>query len=336
MKSLRTLIVLLFLTAALVLGLSAANIGAADHLDSPQVMADGRLDINDVYAFQSPENPDNTVLVMTVNPLAGVVSPLTFSTSGRYYFNIDQNGDAKADLTYELLFRDRHDGSQKVTLVSKDANGARRLITGATNQVLEIPGGGKLTASLFDDPFFFDLTSFRNGLTFCDGDEFDFFAGFNTSAIVLEVPSEWLGPDNIGVWAHTKLGDLQFDRKGRPAVNTVFIPSDQKDAFNRNLPQYDQVNYRDEVVATIVALSGDPALAEALADVLLPDILTIDTSNPAGFLNGRALADDVIDAELNLITGGAVPSDCVDSNDKAFSPTFPYLAEPHMVLSSEQ
>jgi hypothetical protein len=66
----------------------------------------------------------------------------------------------------------------------------------------------------------------------------------------------------------------------------------------------------------------------ALADVLLPDILTVDTSNPAGFLNGRGLADDVIDVEYALVTNGAVTTDCV-SNDSAFTDTFPYLAPPN-------
>ncbi len=333
MRSYRTLMVCILLMITLVVGVSAAQIGAADHLDSPLVMADGRTDINDIYAFQSPENAGNTVLVMTVNPLAGVASPTAFHPTAGYTFNIDQDGDARADLTYRLQFRDRPDGSQRVTLYSKDNNGVNRLVTGLTGQTLTIPGGGKLTASLFDDPFFFDLVSFRNGLTFCDGDEFDFFAGLNVSAIVLEVPSSWLGPSNIGVWAHTDVGGLQIDRMGRPAVNTVFISSADKDTFNRSLPVYDQVNFRDQVVAVITALSGDPALAEALADVLLPDILTVDTSNPAGFLNGRALANDVIDAELNLITGGAVTGDCVDANDKPFNATFPYLATPHMVTT---
>jgi hypothetical protein len=62
---------------------------------------------------------------------------------------------------------------------------------------------------------------------------------------------------------------------------------------------------------------------------LLPDILTIDVASPAGFLNGRKPADDVIDAELGLITEGFVTTDCVGSNDKAFPSTFPYLAAPH-------
>ena len=46
---------------------------AADHLDAPVLRAPGQggRDINDVYAFQSPTNPANSVLVMTVNPFAG-------------------------------------------------------------------------------------------------------------------------------------------------------------------------------------------------------------------------------------------------------------------------
>jgi hypothetical protein len=72
---------------------------------------------------------------------------------------------------------------------------------------------------------------------------------------------------------------------------------------------------------------GNPTVG-VLADILLPDILTVDTSNPAGFLNGRGLADDVIDAELALVTNGAVTTDCV-ANDSAFSDSFPYLAPPN-------
>ena len=69
--------------------------------------------------------------------------------------------------------------------------------------------------------------------------------------------------------------------------------------------------------------------AAALADLLLPDILTVNVENSDGFLNGRGLADDVIDAELNLLTDGAIPPDCIDENDKDFLTIFPYLAAPH-------
>ncbi|MGZ4280572.1 MAG: DUF4331 family protein [Gaiellaceae bacterium] len=57
-------------------------------------------------------------------------------------------------------------------------------------------------------------------------------------------------------------------------------------------------------------------------------MLTFDTSSSAGFLNGRKLTDDVIDAELGLITNGAVPGDCV-ANDSTFLSGFPYLGSPN-------
>jgi len=150
------------------------------------------------------------------------------------------------------------------------------------------------------------------------------------------VPSASLGSNNIGVWARTVANGKQIDRMGRPAINTVFIPNNplepkgtepsQKDKFNEGRPRNDQKRFRDEVVDTLNIFypAGDPTV-DALADILLPDILTVDTSNPAGFLNGRALADDVIDAEYALVTNGAVTTDCV-SNDSAFTDTFPYLA----------
>jgi len=48
-----------------------------------------------------------------------------------------------------------------------------------------------------------------------------------------------------------------------------------------------------------------------------------------GFLNGRKLSDDVIDAELGLVTEGTVKTDCVTGNDVKFWPNFPYLAAAH-------
>jgi hypothetical protein len=334
------------LALALAFGLFAAPAKAADHLDAPGLTPPGgdtRLDITDVYAFQSPSNPNNTVLIMGVNPLAGVLNDGTFRSGASYEFKVDSNGDAKEDQTYRITFS-APDSSlqQRVTLRRTPANhgGGSLLASGHIDQNISISGGGMLRAGVFDDPFFFDLNAFlgTGGRTFCDGSENNFFAGLNISAIVLEVPSSWFGSSNIGVWARTVLNHHQIDRMGRPAINTVFIPNNpfepstsepsQKNAFNAGKPRNDQHNFRGEVVDTLLLLGNSQATADALADVLLPDILTIDTSSPAGFLNGRQLADDVIDAELSLITGGGLPSDCV-ANDSAFSASFPYLASPN-------
>jgi hypothetical protein len=111
---------------------------------------------------------------------------------------------------------------------------------------------------------------------------------------------------------------------GRPAINTVFIPKELKDKFNQTKPADDLAEWKSTVVASLNGLGSDPALADAL----LPDILTFDTAKPWGFLNGRQLTDDVIDAELQLVTGSKAASDFVD-NDSTFLAGFPYLGKPN-------
>jgi hypothetical protein len=341
MKKFSTVVLYSLMALALAFGLVAVPTRAADHLDAPGLTPPGgdtRLDITDVYVFQSPANPGNTVLIMGVNPLAGSLNNGTFRSGAAYDFKIDSNGDAKEDLTYRLRFG-KPNGSlvQQVTLFREGGAGPdvdEPIARGRTGQDITIPGGGMLRAGVFDDPFFFDLNAFL-AIDFCNPGE-NFFAGLNISAIVLEVPSSWLGSNNIGVWARTVLNEKQIDRMGRPAINTVFIPNNpfepsgsepsQKNAFNAGRPQADRRNFRGEVVDTLEIFygAGNPTVS-ALANILLPDILTVDTSNPAGFLNGRGLADDVIDAELGLVTNGAVTTDCV-GNDSAFTNSFPYLA----------
>ena len=338
-----------FLALALVFGLAALPARAADHLDAPGLTSpggDSRLDITDVYVFQSPSNPENTVMIMGVNPLAGVQNDGTFRAGNTSYaFKIDSDGDAIEDLTFRVKFS-RPDDSlmQRVWLgqvggVDADLGGEMRnpIAKGMTGETISIPGGGMLYAGVMDDPFFFDLNGFL-ALDFCAPGETrpNFFAGLNISAIVLEVPSTWLGSNNIGVWARTVANGKQIDRMGRPAINTVFIPNNPfepvgtepslKNKFNETRPRNDQQRFRGEVVDTLSIFYGqDNPTVDALADILLPDILTVDTSNPAGFLNGRGLADDVIDAEYALVTNGAVTTDCV-SSDSAFTGMFPYLA----------
>ena len=312
-------------TAALALFVALQSNFAADHLDSPSVQPNGSLDINDVYAFQSPTNPNNAVLVMTVNPLAGVLSGTTFSSAGAYEFNVDNNGDAKADRSFTAYFTAPRRGSQNVLILRKNGS---VLVSGKTEQSVNFAGGGKMRCGTFDDPFFFDLAGFNNGFQFT-GD--DFFEGMNVSAIVLEIPRTELGGVNVGVWARTSIKGQQFDRMGRPAINTALIPSAMKNAFNAGVPSNDPATFGATVEASITSLNGgDAATAAMLTDILLPDILTVNVTSNAGFLNGRQLANDVIDAELNLLTKGGVTTDGVNANDKPFLTTFPYLATPHV------
>lgn len=339
---------------------------AADHLEAPLVAEDGRTDINDLYAFQSPDDPDNTVLIMTVNPAAGALSPTTFDPDGDYVFKIDQDlgdaDDATADATISVNFGPvAGDGTQSVA-VSGAVSGS-----GTTGTEFALAGGGNAIAGLYDDPFFFDFAAFQGSVkgmgtaAFCEieGDTtgVDFFAGFNVSAIVLEVPSSAItdGGPSIGVWAETDTPNNDAavtDRMGRPGIATVLVPDGFEDTYNMADPDMDDANFAGAASDSLEFLSGldgsgfTEAEADAIADAFLPDILTIDTSSSDGYggptkvLNGRQLEDDVIDISLIVVTGNAAPvggpdkgsvltTDCVDANDKAFPGTFPYLAEAH-------
>ena len=298
---------------------------AADHLDAPSLTGNGQRDINDVYAFQSPTNPNNAVFVVTVNPFAGQLSPSTFGENVVYDLLIDNNGDAQPDVTYSTTFSAPTSGRRQDLVMTR--NGAA-YASGSSVENVTTSTGGTLRADVFDDPFFFDLAGFRNGLNFTGA---NFFEGADVGAIVLEVPRSELGSDTVGVYARTLVNGQQADRMGRPAINTALIPSARKEEFNQGDPADDPAAFGADVRASIQSLNGgDAAHADQVAGVLLPDLLTFDASNPNGFLNGRRLADDVIDAELNLLSKGAVTTDLVN-NDSAFRNAFPYLAAPQVI-----
>jgi hypothetical protein len=309
---------------------------AADHLDSPLVASDGATDITDVYAFTGPEGRA-AIFVVGINPGAGVLphSGTTFGTKIDYLIKIDTDGDARPDIKYLYQFGKANSHGVQTFNVWRNGTWIARGNTGAD---AEVTGGGKTTAGLMDDPFFFDLDGFKgsvlgadNDRALCDGHEVDFFLGLNLTAIVLKVPNSALGGNGmtIGVYATTQTNDgTILDQMGRPAINTVFnnVETDQSDrqTFNESKPFHQVADgHRDHVKDVLMALgASDP---EGLSEALIPDLLTYTTGDMSGFLNGRRLTDDVIDAELGLVTNGAVPSDCI-ANDSDFRSSWPFLA----------
>lgn len=141
----------------------------------------------------------------------------------------------------------------------------------------------------------------------------------------------------------------QQDQMARPAINTVFVTAAaDKDAFNTTAPSAQGAAFQSKFQARLLALNAGYTTnalglnAAAFTGVLATDVLNVSTTgttkfftSTSDFLTGRGLADDVIDNELTLIFGGptgasnpTLTSDNVNSNDKAFSASFPYLASP--------
>ena len=120
---------------------------------------------------------------------------------------------------------------------------------------------------------------------------------------------------------------------GRPAINTVFNSGADKESFNVTPPSKQDdpgKPFRGNVSGVLQALGGyDAATANGLAAALIPDVITYDTaSSNTNILNGRAPTDDVIDAELGIVTQGGIPGDCVGQHGDYLS-SFPYLGNPH-------
>ncbi|MEV0582355.1 DUF4331 domain-containing protein [Nonomuraea sp. NPDC050310] len=81
---------------------------ASSHREAPAIAGDPRNDNTDVYAFVSPDKPDTVTLLANWIPFEepnGGPNFYTFDTNSRYNIKIDNDGDAKPDITYQWTFR---------------------------------------------------------------------------------------------------------------------------------------------------------------------------------------------------------------------------------------
>jgi hypothetical protein len=81
---------------------------ASSHREAPMIADDPSADNTDVYAFRSPDRPSTVTLLAHYVPLqepAGGPNFFPFGEDVRYGIKIDNNGDAKEDITYQFRFR---------------------------------------------------------------------------------------------------------------------------------------------------------------------------------------------------------------------------------------
>ena len=211
----------IFITAFVCLSVIAGGIIiAADHLDAPAV-SHKSTDITDLYVFRG-ENPDNMVFVANTQGLLspGATADAKFDENTMIEINIDNNGDHVEDLVIQCIAKN---GKMKVYGPSAPR------VTGTTSYlninklsaqtditkygqgaIIGIGDNGvKVFAGPRDDPFFFDLTRFKQiiagSATSFNNPGHDTFEGTNVMGLVVEVPKALLGSTGtINVWAETK------------------------------------------------------------------------------------------------------------------------------------
>ena len=110
----RQLLLILFALAisAVALGIVGASkpADASSHREAPFIGGDPEADATDVYAFRSPDRPDTVTLVANYVPLEVAAAGPNFYKFGEdvlYEINVDNDGDARDDLSFQFRFNDR-------------------------------------------------------------------------------------------------------------------------------------------------------------------------------------------------------------------------------------
>src|SRR5260370_26455161 len=282
-----------------------------------------RLDYTDLFAFPKPGDPSKSILIMDMHPSFDVLQsgPTTaepFAPEGLYEIKIDTDGDAIADIAYQVRFASSGGGAQTATL--RRVEGGKAAGTGEGGEVIvqgapvsmgreaQVTQSGdyRFFAGWRSDPFFFDVGAFNNFQFVGE----DFFADKDICSIALEVPNAVLGQNLMGLWARTLSwvdGSWVQAERGARASQTPFLTGEQNAAYRAAEPA-DDARFVGAFAHSLEHYGGfTPGEARRVAGPLLPHLLYYDPTRPASYPdNRRKPPDHAPDAFLTVITNGEV------------------------------
>ena len=99
------------LTSAGLAGLGPLSATASSHREAPLIAGLPQYDNTDLYAFRSPDRQGTVTLAANWIPFeepAGGPNFYAFATDARYDIHVDNDADAKADLTFRWTFKDHY------------------------------------------------------------------------------------------------------------------------------------------------------------------------------------------------------------------------------------
>jgi hypothetical protein len=322
-------------------------------------LGDQRLDLCDLYAFQSPTAADRTVLILNANPNADALHP-----DAIYRLAVDNDGDLLNDIAFSYVFSEPTDGKQTVDVYMATGEQAREADAVGTKIFSQVPvsfvgdephiaRNGDITffAGARSDAFFFDFDGIKNLFDTSGKRNFtephlgaespwtgmDSNTEANVFSTEIELPTAQLGADpDIRIWGRCSVrtnGELQHvDRAGHPSVSSFFNTDDTKLEYNASEPVNDRSRWIDMFVHLMGHTGGyteEEAVAAIDEEGTLPDMLHFDTSKPAQYPNGRVFTDDVIDYRLAFLTKGECPPTGLRPHTDTLR-EFPYLGPPHL------
>ena len=320
-------------------------------------LGDQRLDLCDLYAFQSPTDPTRTAIILNANPRADALHP-----DAIYRLNIDNDGDLHTDIAISYVFSKPDGDKQTVSVfVAKGAEARSAEVVGtkviADAEVSFGPkpnivrsGATTFCAGARSDAFFFDYDGIKNLFDTSGGRNFtaphlggkspwtgvDSNTKANVFSTTIEMPTSELGANSaIRIWGRCSLrenGKLNHvDRAGHPSVSSFFNTDDTKLEYNASEPVNDVRRWTDQFVHLMGHTGGytrDEAIAAIHAEGILPDMLTFDPAKPAKYPNGRVFTDDVINTRLAFLSKGDIPPTGLKPHTDVLR-EFPYLGAPH-------
>ena len=238
----------------------------SDHISGPRALADPIGDITDLYAFPSPEQPQNLVLVMNTLPFA---QPSDLFSAGLVYrFRLrplaqpSTDGDRMRfvaggdELVVDCVFSDPTRGHD---VRSPEQEGTCTLSTGGSAAfVVGEPDGGsgpgiRAFGGVRWDPFIMDApaalkTIATRELAFTDPGAI-YLDGKDVLSIVVEIDAGVLGGASlVGVVAETLTRgrfNVRIERVGRPEVKNMMLAPKEFDPVNRDLEVRDLYNMED-------------------------------------------------------------------------------------------
>ncbi len=320
-------------------------------------MGDQRLDLCDLYAFQSPNDAARTVIILNANPNADALHP-----DAIYRLNIDNDGDYLTDIAFSYVFSQPQNGRQKVNVFmakgvdarSPEAIGKKIISDGEVSFGLKpnIIKAGDITffAGSRSDAFFFDFDGIKNLFDIRGKRNFtephlggkspwtgvDSNTEANVFSTVIEIPTSELAPrPELHIWGRCSIRRdgrlLHVDRAGHPSVSSFFNTDDTKEEYNASEPVNDRARWLDQFVH-LMAHTGNYTRDEAIAAIdkerTLPDVLSFDPTRPTRYPNGRSFTDDVINYRIAFLTKGQCPPTGLKPHTDILN-EFPYMGTPH-------
>jgi len=318
-------------------------------------LGDQRLDLCDLYAFQSPRDRGRSAIILNANPSADQFHP-----DAIYRVNIDTDGDYLTDIAFTYVFSPLSNGKQTASVyLAKGAEsrspepvgskiiGDAEVSLGRTPNVVKA-GDYTFFAGSRSDAFFFDFDGIKALFDTSGGRNFtaphlgskspwtgvDSNTQANVLSTVIELPTRELG-NKAGIWGRCSLRKdgklLHVDRAGHPSVSSFFNTDDTKEEYNASEPVNDRKRWT-EMFIHLMGHTGNYSRDEAIKAIdehgILPDVLSFDPAKPAKYPNGRIFTDDVIDFRLAFLTKGDCPPSGLKPHTDVLT-EFPYLGPPH-------